>query len=178
MFETRNLPLRKLDRSRVHEFAYHPSEEENSELVMRNEWRSLADLSLEGILEPIEEGWELSGHILGSLKLSCVISGAPIGQKLNLQIRRLYTHHGIDFPQDFNWDMDFDVEKESVPQNLDLLELLSESLLLATPEYPRLTKYETETLWEHDPISTRDELQSEQKPFAALKSMLDEKNSK
>ncbi len=177
MFEKSTIPIRKLDRSRVHHFKYQPGDEELAELAANNGWRKLEIDEFGGELTPNEEGWELNAHLLGTLTQFCVISGAPVKFALNLELERIYHSQMPELPKDLALEDDTDVNIEPLPKLLDLNTLISEEILLEAPDYPRLKKYDQEAIWEYDPVDN-EELQEERKasPFADLDKRLSQKD--
>ncbi len=176
MFDNAKIPMRRLDRSRAHDFDYRPSVEDLREIAVQNEWRKLDISKFSGTISPIDEGWAFEGRIIGLLTQNCVISGAPVKFDLDLPVERQYLTHMPDLPKDFTIEDDFDTNIEPIPQNLDLNALISEEVLLEAPDYPRLKEYDRKEIWESDPVD-EDDLQEERKasPFADLDKRLSQK---
>lgn len=179
MLDNQIIPIRKLDRSRDHEFHFKPDDVQNAEILSHSGWRALKGIELKGKLTPHDDGWSLEGDLSGTVTLSCVISDAPIHQRLSTKIRRFYWSKGMELPSELSWDLDFDVDQEEMPQNLDLLTVISEAIALEVPDYPKLPKFQSQSdgsPWQYledEPVEVET-----QRPFANLKDLIDSKNTK
>lgn len=141
MFTTHQIPLLRLDKSRTHEFSYVPDAKKISELTKFIEFRKITITSFKGILKPLGDGVDLKGKLVGQATQNCVISGAPVHTKLNHDIIRKYRKDITAFEVDIAHEDNFDDTYDVMPANLELDDLLCESILLLTPEYPKLSKY-------------------------------------
>ncbi len=176
MFEKETLPIRRLDRSRSHEFRFTPDVEALEELSKENNWRRIDLEDYSGKLTPNDEGWLFETHIKGHAVLNCVISHMPVHHNFDINVTRQYVREEKDVPVEMSWDLDFNTDIEPMPQNLELTDVLRESLLLEFPEFPRHPKYEDESLWEYAPQDEGEE-ETTRRPFADLKALMEKKNS-
>ena len=169
MFTTHQIPLARLDKSRKHEFSYLPSTAKLKELSDFIEFRKITVESFKGTLTPTNDGVDLSGMLIGQATQNCVISGAPVHTKLAHPIIRKYRRDITEFEVDIAHEENFDDTYDVLPANLELDDLLGESILLITPEYPKLPKYLNEDEWS---ISAGDLAEDEENdrpnPFAEL----------
>ena len=149
MFTNHQIPLARLDKSRIHTFCYTPNAAVLKTIASDIEFRKVSIEKIEGTLTPIDGGADLNAKIIGQLTQNCVISGAPVHTKLNHKIERKFRHDIPQFEVDIAHEEGFDDSFEYIPANLELNDLICESILLIAPEYPKLQKYMTNDEWSY-----------------------------
>ena len=180
MFTDHQIPIARLDKSRVQKFKYVPEASKLKSLASEIEFRQIEISDFSGSLTAKPEGWDLHAKLKGRATQSCVISDAPVRTDLNITVIRKYRRDMSDVDIDMAHEEDFDDSIETMPQNIELDNLIVESILLNTPEYPKLPKYLSQEVWQ---FSTEPEEpiveEITQKPFAGLDKLLNaEENDK
>ncbi len=169
----------RADASRSHQISYEMDEAAATHMAKENGWRKAKDLKFDAVIDPIEHGWLMVGRLTGQITMRCVISDSPINFPIQMDISRKYIQNYENFPDDFSWDDDFDVDVEEMPSEIDLNSVISEALLLELPQYPKLAKYEKQDIWELAPLdeeTAREE--NTTRPFANLREMLEDKKNR
>ncbi len=178
MFTTHQIPLLRLDKSRTHEFTYVPDTKKIIEMNDFIGFRKIAISSFKGSLTPLRDGVDLKAKLIGQATQECVISGAPVHTKLNHDIIRKYRSDITEFEVDIAHEENFDDSYDVLPANLELDDLLCESILLLTPEYPKLPKYLEGGEWSISSGDFEEDAENERpNPFAQLDEKLFGKKS-
>lgn len=172
------IPIRRLERAKTHAFEYVPTNEDLREIAQLHDWKKLKIERFSGKLIPHDEAWEFAGNIQGQATMRCVISDAPIHFPLDIKIHRFFVLNDVALPDELNWDLEFDLDREPMPQSLDLKEIMTEAIVLELPDYPKLPQYEGDTAWQLETDNGTEALEETHRPFAALKGLLNEKNGK
>ena len=128
-----------LSRARPHGFDLRPDREEAIEIAGFlgisdvNELRFKGDLTAQG-----DEDWRIDGRLTASVTQECVVTLAPVGQKIDESVHRHYVP-GDDQPEIMNIDLDLDSDDESDTYKdvIDPGQLALEALALALDPYPR-----------------------------------------
>lgn len=97
----------------------------------------LRKVSLRGTLEP--EGrtdWRLAATLGATVVQPCVVTLEPVTTRIDQPVERLYSA-GFRFPAEAETEMPEDDTVEPLPEALDLMAVLRESLALALPDFPR-----------------------------------------
>jgi len=102
---------------------------------------SLTKLSFRGSLDQEGRRWTLKADLGASVTQACIINLAPVKTRIDTQLTRVFSP---DAPQMSAPEMEMpeDPNHEPVPEVLDLHEVLTESLSLALPDYPRAIEAE------------------------------------
>ncbi len=134
---------------------------------------SLRKLRLSGALSASGDAdWRLDAMLGATVVQPCVITSEPVTTRIDIPVRRLYRR---DLPQPAPGEetvFDGDDEVEPLENVIDLMALLSESLALAIPDYPRKgdAHLSGAMVWADDDEAGKDEVA---KPFASLAKLRD-----
>ncbi len=142
-------------------------------LVQTLELLDLRKTRLKGTLTPANAAdWDLAATLGATAVQACVVSGDPVTTRLDVPVIRRFVK-GFHLPETAG-ETEFDGEDdiEPLPEVIDLLDILRESLSLNLPEYPRAEGAELgEAVFTAPGLAPlRDE---DVKPFAALAALKD-----
>lgn len=138
-------------------------------------WRGATIKRFDGEIIPIREGWELHARIIARVTMDCVISGEPVPIALDFPVHRRYLESAEEEEKDREEEFgaEDDTDLETLPDELDLGELLGEAMLLELPDYPKSKKYANDGAWQLEPDDAPGGGEMA-RPFARLKEMLEE----
>lgn len=157
------------------EFCFVPSDEDRNLLIERFELRTLKKVRFEGTLAPQDKAdWQLSGTLGATAVQSCVVTLGPVTTRVDVPVVRRYLADPEPEPVAEEIEIPEDDSIEPMPDEVDLLDLLSEALGLALPDFPRATDAELEQTTFTEPGKTPLE-DADTSPFAALKALKDNK---
>lgn len=162
------LRLAALSADRSHDFRLEPDAETRADLLKTLDLQGLRKLSFAGTLTPEDRAdWRLQAHLGATVVQSCVVTLAPVTTRIETDIRRLYLARPAVIPEGDESEMPEDDTTEPLPETLDLVDVLTEALALALPDYPRAEGATLEQAQFAAPgvAPMRDE---DTKPFAAL----------
>ena len=131
-----------LNPKKIHEFDFRPSDEVVGDLMRDLELLSLSKLRLQGRLFALGwRSWVLSAHLGATVVQHCVVSLDPVSTRIDAPVERKFVPlaeiEPIQVSEDEEIEMDQDDIIEPLEAELDLLTILSESLALELPAYPR-----------------------------------------
>ena len=100
---------------------------------------AVASLRFRGKLVPVgKEDWRAEGRLTAIATQCCVVTLAPVEQRIDEEITRLYVPMvEVDEDQVLDLDVDADDETDGYTDRIDLGHLAIESLALALEPYPR-----------------------------------------
>ena len=102
---------------------------------------SLRKLSIKGSVQPNgQRGWRLSARLGGTVQQSCVVTLAPVTTRLEEAVIRLYEPLTEEPGESSETEMLEDVSMDPLGRDIDLIEIITESISLALPTYPRSPK--------------------------------------
>lgn len=149
-------------------FRIVPDAAETASIAEALDLVALRKVRLEGVFEPLGRGdWRLSARLGATAVQRCVVTLEPVTTRIDQDIARTYLADGIAEPEGES-EMPEDDTVEALPDEIDLLAVLTEGLALALPDYPRAEGVELdETTFTAPGVAplTDDDV----KPFAALK---------
>lgn len=133
------LQVQTLSRGRATRFDLRPSEPERAAIATFLGLHSLEALRLKGDLMPRgAEGWRAKGRLTANLAQSCVITLAPVPQKVDERVVRDYLPEAeLEVGDDVTLDIEGDDDPDGFTDQIDLGHLLIEALALALEPYPR-----------------------------------------
>lgn len=133
----RPIRLSTLPRHAPTEVVLTPSGEALERLRLELDLLALRKVRLSGKLEP--EGrrdMRLTATLGATAVQACVVSLDPVTTRIDHQITRVYTADAT-IPTEAETEAPEDDSIEPLPDSLDLLDVLRESLALALPDFPR-----------------------------------------
>lgn len=172
-FRIADLPTRKVTR-----FDIVPDKAQMAEMQQSMDLLGLSKLRFTGTLKAVgKKDWQLDAKLGATVVQACTVSLDPVSTRLQEDITRRYSPDA-ELDEDeapAEMEMPEDDTLEPLPQTLDLMEILAESLALALPLYPRASGLapvaQTAEPKGAEPIS--DEAL---KPFAGLSALRDKLN--
>ncbi|MDQ2065505.1 YceD family protein [Xinfangfangia sp. CPCC 101601] len=126
-----------LSHRKVTRFRLVPDAATRKELAQSLDLIDLPEASLEGEIAPTGKAdFILKAQLLAHAVQSCVISLKPVQSRIDEPIAR---HYLADYetPEEDEIEISEDDNSEPLPEVIDLVEVLRESLALALPPYPR-----------------------------------------
>lgn len=99
--------------------------------------RSLKRVRLAGALTPRGKAdWHLTADLGATAVQDCVVTLAPVTTRIDTAVERVFIADWHD-PEGAEVEMPDDTSAEPMPVTLDLIELLTEELAIALPDFPR-----------------------------------------
>lgn len=129
-----------LSRARTHDFDLSPDSEEAVKIAAFLKIPEVSQLRFKGgISAEGDEDWRIDGRLTASVTQDCIVTLAPVEQKIDEKVFRLYVPEdeeaAILAEQDI--DPDADDEPEGFTETIDPGQLAIEALALALDPYPR-----------------------------------------
>lgn len=134
---------------------------------------ALRKLRFQGEISPeAKSGWRLTGRLGATIEQPCVLTLAPVTTRLDEDVMRRFVKESEEFEAGGETQMPEDDSIEILQPEIDLGEIMVESLALALPLYPKAEGVEVETTVFAEPGVTpmKDE---DTRPFAGLKGLRD-----
>lgn len=132
------LTVRDLDPAAATAFDLAPDSAQRAVLASEMDLSDLKKLRLHGTLAPEGTGdWRLTAHLGATVVQPCIATGVPVTTRIDTEVRRLF--RASPDPEPLGGETEFDGDDESEPLGLqiDLGQVMRESLALALPDYPR-----------------------------------------
>ena len=175
-----NLPTRlvlaRLPKTEPTAFRVLPGPDALQHLAKELELLGLRKVRFEGNLIPESRNdWRLEATLGATAVQPCSVTLAPVTTRIDTPVERLYVAD-YSAPTESETEMPADDSLEPLPEVVDLMEILSESLALALPDFPRAEGVELGTAVFAEP-GTPPLTDDAVKPFAglaALKKSLEE----
>ncbi|GLQ34798.1 hypothetical protein GCM10007939_10810 [Amylibacter marinus] len=169
--------LAELSQNRPRRFALRLDDAQTAQIQNDLTLRRLSKVTLEG--EITSEGrtdWALTASVGASVVQACVISNDDIKTRLDIGISRRYLHDFEAYDAEFTTEEELNAEIEPLPAEIDLIDLIRESISLNIDDFPRIngTSLETSLSAPKGVTPLTDEAV---KPFAALASLKDKLKS-
>lgn len=138
----------------------------------------LAKLRFVGQLQPQgKSNWTLEGHLGVSATQSCVVSGDPVKTRIEVDIMRRYVAGYTPAQTDAaEVEMTEDERIDPLPETLDLVDVLTEVIVLELPDYPRRDDAQMDQSV-FAPPGAEPLTDEAAKPFAALAALKDKMES-
>jgi len=140
--------------------------------------REIRKLRFQGTLSP--EGrasWRLRGELGATVVQNCVVTSRPVTTRMDVALTRLFVKDPGPAPQASEVEFDGNDEIELLGDQIDLGQVMEESLALELPQYPHAPDVHpgdfTISPPGSDPISPE-----ETKPFASLAELRDKLSKK
>lgn len=134
---THILALARLGRASDTEFLVEPDANARKKIAEDLSLRGLRKLRLTGTLQAVGKyDWHLEARLGATAIQDCVVTLDPVTTRIDTDFTRSYV---VDMPEPTVEDFEIpdDDTVEPLPQTLNLLDLMSEALALALPDYPR-----------------------------------------
>jgi uncharacterized metal-binding protein YceD (DUF177 family) len=118
-------------------FRLAPDAETRAGLAASLDLIDLTDLQFDGEISPTgRTDFLLTARLQARAIQACVISLAPVPARIDDQVTRRFVA-GLDLPEGDEVEMPEDDSVDPMPEVIDLIDILRESLALALPPYPR-----------------------------------------
>ena len=132
------LMVQTLSRGRKTTFDLTPAASETADICRFLGLQSLSALRLKGALHPVgETDWRAEGRLTAEAVQSCVVTLAPVHQKIDETVTRHYVPaEDLTELEEISLDTEED-EPDGFEDIIDIGHLLTESLALALEPYPR-----------------------------------------
>ena len=157
-----DLPARK----RSH-FKIEPDAAERKALADSIDVLKISKLRFEGSLIPTgKRDWRIEATLGATVSQACVVTLEPVNTRIDEDITRVYTVE-LDIPDEDEIEIGEDDSADPLPETLDLIDVLTEALMLAIPAYPRKDGAEAKTTGVTEPgkaVMTDEDA----RPFAGL----------
>ena len=165
--------LRLDDLTRTTDFELTPDSKARQALVETLGLLALKKLRFAGSLAPDgERDWRLEGMLGATVTQPCVVTLAPVTTRIDEPVIRRYLAELPTLPDADEIEMPCDDSIETMPDEVDLHELMAEALALALPAWPRAKGVDPVDLRVAapgvEPMSDDDA-----RPFSSLKSLKD-----
>lgn len=147
------------------------NEDERNEIARRLDVVSVERLEAELLARPLRGGVEVKGRLLAEVTQACVVSFEPVAEAISEPVDRVFMPgHDEKYEGPAGAEVFVDLENDTIPDRfdgseVDLSELLVETLSLALDPYPRHPDAHLPA--QNDP----DKDQMEASPFAKLKTL-------
>jgi uncharacterized metal-binding protein YceD (DUF177 family) len=129
---------------------------------------SIRKLRFQGELHPHNKtDWQLSAKLGATVDQTCVVTAEKVTTRVDVSVKRLFQTRMDEDHSGGEVEFDGEDEIEQLSEEIDLGAVLSEALLLALPDYPRIEGAQLEESVFTEPGITPME-EAETKPFAAL----------
>ena len=131
------LSLSRLGRSAPVDFAIEPDADARKAMADELGLRSLRKARLTG--QAIPEGksdWRIDAKLGATAVQECVVTLEPVTTRIDTGLTRSY-RADMPAPKGDEMEMPEDDTIEALPASLDLMQVLTEALALALPDYPR-----------------------------------------
>lgn len=130
--------VRRLDASEAFAFDLVANQAARLEIAALLDFSEVKKARLSGKLIPVgRTDWEMRAKLGATVVQPCIITSQPVTTRIDQPVRRLFLR---DYTFDTTGDeheFDGDDETEPLPAEIDLAQILIESLALAAPDYPR-----------------------------------------
>lgn len=163
------VPVHTLSRAKQTKYDLRPDPEEMTRIAGFLKVLDVRDLRFKGILEGEgDEGWRASGRLTGDIDQACVVTLAPVLQRIDEEVSRLYLPNELlDSSEEIDLDPETDDEPDGFDETIDIGHLMVESVALALEPYPRADGAELDTHQFAAP-GTEPLTDDDVKPFAKL----------
>lgn len=164
----RSIDIRRLRRDKTFQIDFTASAEDCEEIKGRLDLVSLKKVVLRGEIKPLgKTDWQLDAQLGATAQQSCVVTLDPVTTRVDASVLRHYVAN-LDIPDGATEvEMPEDDTQEEIPQLLDFIELISESLAIELPDFPKAEGIEFTPVQVAqpgvDPMTDEDT-----KPFASL----------
>ena len=134
---------------------------------------AISKLKFQTKLRPIgKSDWELQAHLGATVQQPCRISHKPVTTRIEVAVHRRYLDALSHQTYDAETQMTDDDTCDPLPRQLDLFDVICETLSLEIPDYPTHRDAKFEQLSAHPPGATPITDQ-DTKPFAKLATLKD-----
>lgn len=163
-----DLPQRK-----PHTFALSPDAQTCTKIADRLDLTGLRKLSFTGTLRAEgKRNWRLDGKLGATVVQPCVVTLAPVTSRIDQPVSRRFLHDWQSPIESDEVEMPEDDSTEPLSPEIDLIEVLTEALTLALPDYPRAPEATLEqSSFAEDGVTPMSD--DETKPFAGLAALKD-----
>ncbi len=170
-----SLRVSTLSQSSPTKFSIRPDVQDLARLAEELDLSSLRKLSFEGTLKPFgDSDWQLKGRLGATVVQPCVITLEPVTTRIDTKVLRLFV---ADFSETEAPEIEMPEDDSLEPLGIwiDPAIVMTESLALALPEYPRKPEAQSETVRVTEP-GKKAMTDEEARPFAGLAALKDQLN--
>ena len=167
------LPLARLGRAAPKAFEVEPDANTRKAMAAEMDLRSLKKLRLSGEVTPEGKAdWRLQATLGATVVQDCVVTLEPVTTRIDVPLLRRYV---VNLPEPSGEEMEMpeDDTIEPLPASIDLMDVLSEALAIALPDYPRAEGVELgEAIYAAPGIAPMSD--EDAKPLAGLAALRDQ----
>jgi len=130
-------------------------------------------LSFEGVLSPLgKSDWTLEGDIGATVVQACRLSLAPVPARLDTTVHRHFSQSLVTADYEAEMEMPSDDDRDPLPDQLHLIDVLIEVLSLELPDFPTAdgAAFESKVFADR---GIRPMTDDDAKPFAGLAGLKD-----
>ena len=136
--QAHTLQVADLKDSAENAFDLRPDAETCSRIAVDLDMLSLRKVSIKGSLQPSgQKGWLLNARLGATVQQRCVITLDPVTTRLEEAVVRYYAPQPAEPDDTSEVEMIEDMTEEQLGREVNLLEIIIETIALASPTYPR-----------------------------------------
>lgn len=173
MSATEHTSLRLAGETSDKTFLLEPGAAERDALAATLGISAIKKLRFSGTVFPQgSKDWRLEAELGATVVQPCVVTLEPVTTRIDTKVHRQYLHDMPALEDAAEAEMPEDDTLEDLPETLDLTELMSESLALALPDFPRAPGVDPVEISVTEPgkVAMTDD---DAKPFAGLADLRD-----
>lgn len=172
----RPMTIATLSRARPHGFDLRPEGEENLKIASFLRISGVEDLRFKGDLTAQgDDGWCIDGRLTAGVTQDCVVTLAPVAQKIDERVVRQYLPEDLLTMSEVDLDPDSDDDPEPFEDVIDPGQLAIEALALALDPYPRAADAQLDQT-RFAPPGMEPLTDDDLKPFAGLAALKEKLN--
>ncbi len=153
-------------------FSLTPSADALREIESALGLQAVRKVRFEGDLSTFgKRDWQLNGKLGATVVQSCVVTLEPVTTRIDTDVTRQFIAD-YEAPSEEEYELTDDENIEPLPTEIDVFEILKESLALALPPYPRKENAELTTSAYTEP-GKKAMTDEDVKPFAGLAALRD-----
>ncbi|GAA6207636.1 DUF177 domain-containing protein [Cognatishimia sp. WU-CL00825] len=127
-------------------------------------------LRFEGELKAYgKRDWQVLGKLGATVSQACVVSLEPVSSRIDTDVNRQFVANYQE-PSEEEYELTVEENIEPLPKEIDIAEIMAESLSLALPQYPRAKNAELTTSAYTEP-GKKAMSDEDARPFAGLASL-------
>lgn len=171
---THEIPLKDLKARRETSFLLTPEATDCSAIAAALGLLSLKKLRFEGVITPAgRKDWTLRATLGATVEQPCVVTLAPVRTRIEEKVTRSFLAD-FEIPEEGSeTEIDSDENIELLKESIDVGQILTESLALALPLYPRVADAGDDTGAQAAPPGVAPLQDEDTHPFAALGALRD-----
>lgn len=160
--------VEKLKQNAANKFEIVPGGKELILIQTQSGASAVRKLRFQGSLRAVgKSDWHLKARLGTTVEQPCVVTLKPVTTRIEADVERVFVRQMPTTGENAETEFDGDDKYELLEDEIDLGQVLVEELVLALPEYPRLSEVELEkTTFAEEGITPMSD--DDSKPFASL----------